>query len=161
MYDKCFMCLNNTSNKICSTCNCFCHPKCWGKYLQNITTITTIIYPNHCSIMVPYSTECPICKKDIGNVKSLTRNDTYIGRKQYFTMNIRNTLLHIKLSPDIETKEKLAKLIFNLIIDNKKMMKDCGLENVVKDLLNHLYHNKNWTPANIYHLRIFGEQLVN
>ena len=150
MYDKCFLCLNNTSNKICRTCNCFCHPKCWGEYLQNITN----------PIMILDSIKCPICKKDIINVKSLTRNDTYILRKHYFKMKIIVMLVDIKILTDIENKIKLANSLFNFIIYNKKIMKDCGLEKFVKDRLNHLYYYNNWTAANIYHLRIFGEQLV-
>jgi hypothetical protein len=159
MSEKCFLCLSNTSNKICTKCKCYSHPRCWGKYLQNTTSVTTIIYPNHCSIMTPYSIKCPCCRSEISNVKSLTRSDTKLGRKQFFLMNVRNMLFYMDTIEDFNEKLKVAKDIFNMILDNKQMIKDIGLTNFIKDRLKFLY-TEGWDLSNIFYLRIFGEQLV-
>lgn len=161
MSEKCFICLNNTKNKICSMCKCSAHPACWGSYLKNTTNVVTFVYPNYCSIMSPYTTRCPICRKNIGNVKSLTRSDTRNGRGQALILTIRNMLFQIEMETNSKEKQEIAVRMFNIIVNNNILLfENETLATAIKEKLKTLYTINNWTPANLYHLRLFGEQII-
>ena len=46
--DKCFICLDETDNKVCPQCNCFAHDSCWGRYIASQTQL-----------------KCPVCRIEI------------------------------------------------------------------------------------------------
>lgn len=155
----CFVCLTPSKNKVCSTCECYACPGCWGKYLQHTTNVLTFIYPTHCSVFTPMSCKCPICKKPITNMKPLTRSDTFDGRVNTLFISTRNLLFSIDSEQDLTKKKEIARALFNMIIDNKILLqKRRGLQHALKNKLKNLYE-LGWSDANIYHLRIFGEQI--
>ena len=69
--NSCFVCLENTKNKVCDRCNCFAHPKCWKEYILNQTLISINLFNLEDDIddknenyEYTESLNCPICKKD-------------------------------------------------------------------------------------------------
>lgn len=161
MPENCFLCLNNTKNKICPRCSCSACPGCWGKYLMETTDVFTIIYPNKCSILMPYTTVCPVCKERIKNIKPLTRSDTLFGRQQAFMINIRDILFSLDATIDPLERREIIRKFFNMVVDNKVIvLKNTSFTNIIKNRLEYIYKEENFVEANIFHLRLFGSQIV-
>ena len=74
----CFVCLDYTCNKVCGTCECYAHPKCWGQYIKNNIELSTYIFNNFYEVISKIN--CPICKTINNNSRRLTRNDTILSR---------------------------------------------------------------------------------
>lgn len=159
MTNTCFLCLENTRNKVCVTCNCYAHPSCWGKYLQDQMNITTLVYPNHCAILSPLSVKCPICRERIKNIKSITRSDTKLSRKFAIYIKISQTIAMTRSIEDVNKKRKLVSELFNILIDNRSIvLENKNLSSDIQDKLSELYKN-GWESANLFHLQMFGEQI--
>jgi hypothetical protein len=139
MKGDCFICLNDTRNKVCSTCNCFCHPKCWGKYVKEKTDVVTYIYPKKIMMKYHLYVKCPICKTQIGNVKPLTRSDTLFSRRSYITMIISNRIKDMRETDCEDNKKEIAKKLDLLLIKNRKIIPtNCMLYKLVKDYINNI-----------------------
>ena len=87
----CFVCLSKSTNKICTTCKCYAHSKCWGEYLQNTTCVVTSVYEDSIEIYTPYNSKCPHCRSNIKNVKPTTRSDTDYPRMCLFIMTYKKS----------------------------------------------------------------------
>lgn len=161
MSDYCFVCLNKSRNKICSTCKCYAHPSCWGNYLKNSTDVFTFVYHGSVIISTPFYTQCPQCRSNIGSVKSITRSDTYLARKLSLFTHIRNKLFAVDLTESKEEKETILNDIFDKILRNKVILKDEKIfNNMISTKLIDLYEKEGWKPANMYYNQIFGKQLL-
>ena len=157
----CFLCLNKCTNKICPTCQCFAHPKCWGEYLQHNTDIVTYIYPTYIIISTPFNTECPQCRGDINTVKSTTRSETAFARKTAVISHYKNMLYQIELATNLEERNKLLKDTCEYFQEQKNLIRaDEELTKILQEKLVQLFINYKWNDANIYYLNMFGQQLV-
>ena len=156
----CFVCLSKSTNKICKTCKCYAHFKCWGEYLQNTTCVVTTVYDDSVEIYTPYNSKCPQCRSNIKNVKPTTRSDTDYPRMCLFIMTYKNLLILISETKSKTKKFILYKKLFDSIIDNSKLVKNDFLfkENISQNLRS-LYED-GWKPANLYHRVIFGKQIT-
>ena len=160
MSHDCFVCLSNCTNKVCTTCKCYAHARCWGSYLKNYTDVLTYIYHGRIIINTPLYTNCPQCRSKIFNVKPTTRSDTVFGRKFSLATQFRNMLFAVEITPDIDTKLSIFSNIFNIIARNKNLIRnEFQFKNIIKKKLRFLYMVKSWKPANLYHLKIFGKQI--
>ena len=158
---NCFVCLNKCKNKICPTCQCFAHPKCWGEYLQHSTDVITYIYPTHIIISTPFSTVCPQCKSNINTVKSTTRSETVFARKTAVISYYKNMLYHIDLATNHEERNSLLKVSWGFFQEQKNLiLADKELTKILKEKLVQLYTFYDWDSANLYYFNIFGKQLV-
>jgi len=123
--------------------------------------VLTYIYPTRVTVSTPFYAQCPQCRGDIGNVKPTTRADTHFARQAFLFINVRNILFSIEMAQTNEEKSVLFKNIFETVVQNKHIIKDEErFKNMIRNKLKFLYENNEWTPANIYHIRIFGEQIV-
>ena len=150
----CFICLDYTPNKVCGTCECYAHPKCWGKYIQNNIEISTLIFNNFYEIISRIN--CPICKTINNNAKLLTRNDTILPRMAMLNLEI---IFNLEIVTN-DNEDIIYDNIFKIIDENKNLIKKCeSLDNFVQKKLINLY-NDGWKKANIHHLKIYGKQIT-
>jgi hypothetical protein len=157
----CFVCLNKCKNKICCTCKCYAHPKCWGEYLQHSTDVYTYVYPSQVVLQTPISTPCPQCRQNINNVKPITRADTFFARGISLINNYNNLLYAADLAETIEEKLDMFDVIFSGFVSNKNLIKNDNFYlNVLCKKLKELYTLYNWKKANLYHFELFNTQLV-
>jgi len=155
----CFVCLENCSNRICKTCSCTAHPKCWGEYLKNQRDVYPIIdIVGDLNIFVT-ETNCPVCKS-ISSEKALTRSEIFSSKLKY----LQDIVYYYFYSVDLETltDENLLSYhdFFKFLITEKKYVNcDKGMYELLRIELEFLYFYHDWKPANIYHYQLFGEQL--
>lgn len=160
MSHDCFVCLNKAKNKVCSSCECYAHPGCWGEYLKRSTDVYTYVYPERVIVSTPFYARCPQCRGDIGNVKPTTRKDTQFARRTSLITQFRNQLFAIEMAGSNEEKTILFSDIFDIVVQNKTLLKDEDRFNkMLKNKLKFLYENDGWQPANLYHHSIFGDQI--
>lgn len=166
---NCFVCLDNSKDKVCSRCECYAHPKCWGEYLRNIMEVITLVYPYHYVMLFQKNVTCPICTNPISNLKPTTRSDTQSGRLEFICVAVKTLLNDLKLTVDPNIRRLINKSLFDLLLSNKHMltlpkvknMMSCNsLQMDIKNHLKYLYESEDWDSANIYHMRLFGEQIV-
>jgi hypothetical protein len=140
----CFICLDKCNNKVCNTCNCCAHHKCWGKYLKHKTTNYLIITDENISISTPLSVECPQCRQNINRLKPVTRADTYIARYIVFIESLNNFLFSIHFTENKKDQKQLFKNAFNVINQNKNLfIRDYTLKKYIKKEMRKLNNNYN------------------
>lgn len=161
MQNNCFICLEDTENRICQKCQCYAHSKCFNEYLNKNMKIFGNIYhtPKYIDLEIETEFLCPICKFTLNNQKKITRNDTLNIRKN-FVIYIINYYLSF-IDDDIDNKKNFEYLGFicNFLIKHKDILKKIpNLKNLVYE---NLYELKDtWNLSNFYALQLFGEQLV-
>uniref|UniRef100_A0A6C0H309 Uncharacterized protein n=1 Tax=viral metagenome TaxID=1070528 RepID=A0A6C0H309_9ZZZZ len=163
MNRDCFVCLNNTKNKVCTTCQCYAHLRCWGKYLKNFTKVTTYIYEKDILISIPLYAKCPQCSCDISNLKPVTRSDTRFGRRTFLLLRYQNMMELAGTIQDISKRYMIFRNMFELIAHNKNLIRckvgGIKFKNTIKTKLIYLHVSGEWKFANLYHLKIFGKQI--
>ena len=161
MTNICFVCLGNSNNKICTICECYAHPKCWGEYLKNITELITYIYTDKVILSSPLYVKCPQCRQNNGNIKPVTRSDTKYARKMSLINYCINELINVQLSQSREEMVDIYKDMFEIVLQNKNLIKDENIFNdILKDNLKFLHKYFNWKSAKMYYNHIFDEQIV-
>ena len=159
MPHDCFVCMNKCKNKVCSNCECYAHPACWGEYLKNYTNVYTYIYPSSVVVRTPFYTNCPQCRRKIGTVKPTTRSDTQFARRTSLINQIRDKLFSIEITRYEYEKPTLFKELFNLIIENHTIVKkEARLFDMVEKKLKYLYL-QGWSNANTYYYHLFGTSI--
>ena len=124
MTNTCFLCLDIANNKVCKTCKCYAHAKCWGEYLHDQSRIITLVYDTYCSILSPLSVKCPSCRGKIKNVKPLTRSDTKSGRNFALHVKIEQTVDDLSTTNDIYKKKEMISNLFNILLNNITLHSD-------------------------------------
>lgn len=146
MNNICTICLDNCRNKVCNTCNCYAHYRCWGKYLQNKTINYAAIVEDDIFMCTPVSIECPQCRQTIINLKPVTRSDTYAIRYLSFIINLNFCLDTIYIVEDKNDKKDMFKTAIKIIKYNKNLLsKDYAFKKIVKkemDKINNKYNFK-------------------
>lgn len=134
----CFLCLNKCKNRICGTCHCYGHLRCYGEYLKHKTCTYLYMLENDAYFACDYSVPCPQCRSAIINLKPVTRSDTYIVRHIIFCSTMENFMIAITNEENKREQMKLFKLINNTIKNNRQLLfKDTVLKkNVKKQLKN-------------------------
>jgi hypothetical protein len=159
MENNCFICLEDTNNRICKICQCYAHKKCFNKYLNKNTKIIGNIYHTSTYIDLEIESEfiCPICKFSLNEHKKITRNDTLNIRKD-FVIYILNYYLSF-IDEDIDNKKnyKYFSIICKFLLNHKDILnKIPTLKNIIQEIL---YEAKDmWSLSNFYSLQLFGEQ---
>ena len=156
------MCLEKCSNRICPTCRCYAHKKCWGKYLQNSTGTHTEVDVDTVIVFTPWNARCPQCRGRINNVKPVTRSDTHLGRTLSIIINYCSFLSMIEEEEYDSREEKFAlySKLLNIMLEHKAIIRaNDALSTIWKNKLYRLYTEENWTAANIYHYDLFKEQI--
>ncbi len=156
---NCFVCLNKAYRKVCPHCQCYAHSKCWGKYLQHDEIYTTV-NSSEVNIFTPSSVKCPQCRKQIKNVKPITRSDTNMGRTLAVLIDYSYFLSALDDTDTQEEKNTLYHRIFLILITNKYLIRNNeSLRTMFMDHLRYLYQEERWKPANMYHYNLFGNQI--
>jgi hypothetical protein len=159
--EKCFVCLENCKNRMCKRCMCFAHVKCWGKFINHSNNVLTYLTNNLIITVIPLSVPCPQCNHPILFTKSVTRLDTKISRKIYITTLYDDIFYMLENIQDLQEMDKKLKRIFNFLIKNKQIIKQyIDFRQEIQDKLLDLYTTFSWKPANLYHLRLFGTQII-
>jgi len=156
----CFLCLDTTKNKVCTTCQCYAHHSCWGKYLNNYTNVITHIYEEEIIITVPLYAKCPQCSGSIANIKPITRSDTRFGRRTVLRVRCQHMFEAAEIPENLSIKFAIFRNIFEIIAQNKNLLRNGrSLKNMIKTKLLLLHNSSEWKFANFYYLKIFGKQI--
>lgn len=156
----CFLCLDTTKNKVCTTCECYAHYSCWGKYVNNYTNVITYIYDEEIIITVPLYIKCPQCSGDIGNLKPITRSDTRFGRRTILRLRCQHMFEAAEMPENVSKRFAIFRNIFEIIAQNKNLLRGGrSLKNMIKLKLLVLHNSGEWKFANFYYLKIFGKQI--
>ena len=160
MTSHCFLCLNKCNLRVCPTCSCVAHVKCWGEYLNKTSQLILQFGENDILVSSPMHTSCPQCRKQIPAVKPITRSQTSPIRYFFALTEYINTLYLIESLGTQKEKNDIYRLLFNNMVKYKKdINSELEFAEIIKEKLNDLYKNENWKSANIYHNLLFGEQL--
>jgi len=152
----CFICLEKSRHKVCTQCECYAHPKCWGKYMSEKNKISTyMVIPNddqelpYSFINTPSYTVCPICKYKNNTTKAVTRSETQMAR--YITI-MTGYYTSIKLTEKIENNQvrnSMYKIIFDQLFTHKFIFKEDS--ELTRDVLDKLENLKDtWSCAHKY-----------
>jgi len=156
---SCFICLEPCSSRVCVVCECFAHPKCWGKFIHHSTDVFAYITSEAFLIFTPYNVACPICKSDIMSVKPTTRRDTY-GLREFHMVCFHDNLLDAMDAVDCdEDKLKLCTALFRFMVDNKALARTSKIVSAAAKATLEELHGGGWDAANVYHYQLFGTQL--
>jgi UDP-N-acetylenolpyruvoylglucosamine reductase len=148
MSHDCFVCLSKAKNKVCNTCECYAHPRCWGKYLEETSNVLTYIYQER-------------CRGNIRNVKTVTRSNTKFARRTCFARQLNRMLVEVEILQDNDQREVIFSNIFKIISRNKILIRgDERFKNIIRENLIFLYKEQKWKSANLYYHKIFGEQIM-
>lgn len=159
MTHDCFVCMNKCKIRVCSKCECYAHPGCWGEYLKNSTNVYTYVYPTAVVVGTPFYTNCPQCRGKIGNVKPITRSDTQFARRTSLLNQLRDRLFSIEMACCDDDKTVLFKQLFNIILQHQNIIKkETHLLDVIVRKLKELYLG-GWINANIYYYQLFGTRI--
>lgn len=162
MSHECFVCMNKAKNKICSTCECYAHPSCWGEYLKSSTDVFTYIYPGTVVVSTPFYAKCPQCRGDIGNVKPTTRNDTHFARRASLVTQFRNQLFAVEMAGNDEERAGILRNMFDTIAQHKDLLEnEKRIKEMLQNKLRDLYDYNKWYPANLYYRKLFGQQIAS
>lgn len=146
--ENCFICLNMCKDRVCPTCNCYAHFKCWVKYTRSTSTEDKSF------------SKCPICKIQIEYHKSVTRKDTKKERIGNEIETIKNLLLKCNTCNNLEERMEIVLTIFNYYDHNRIALNHSkALSDIVSKKLHEFYITHNWRSANFYHLRLFGTHI--
>jgi hypothetical protein len=161
MSHDCFVCLSKAKNKVCTTCECYAHSRCWGKYLEETSNVLTYIYQERTIISTPFYTKCPQCRGNIRNVKTVTRSNTKFARRTCFARQLNRMLVEVETNQDNDQRELIFTNIFKIISRNKILIRgDERFKNIIRENLIFLYKEQKWKSANLYYHKIFGEQIM-
>ena len=161
MPGNCFVCLKSSRRKVCLTCECYAHDKCWGEYLQNSTETVTLVEDGAVGVYAPYTSQCPCCRGDISDVKPVTRSDTELGRDITVLIGYISFVSVADEMGDPQQKFSYCKRMFNFFVKHYKTLirKNPTIRDIFSERLQILFSN-GWDLANIYHHQLFGEQLI-
>ena len=155
---NCFLCLEKSKNRICTTCQCCAHSSCWGTYMQNVNKIETFISEEAIIIRTAWSTKCPQCRQKIMTVKPVTRADTELARRIAI---LGDYISFLETLEYVNTEEELyilyGNMLDSLLIHKELVRQNDILTSLLKRRLRSMYLD-GWQPANLYHHRLFGTQ---
>ena len=162
MTTNCFVCLSKARNKVCTNCECYAHPGCFGEYLKHSTEVETYIFQDHVIVTTPLSAACPLCRGRITTVKPTTRSDTHFARCVTVVNTYKNLLFKLELLDDDEERDNLLSSVFDFLAENRALFKSSvDFSRMVRTKLQQLYYEENWEPANLHHRTLFGVQLTS
>ena len=157
---NCIICLEKTKNRICHSCKCYAHPKCYGKYLQKTTKIKIVLHKYKVRMYTPMGILCPQCRGVIFNVKRVTRSDTYFCRAAGMIKEFQYFLEISEQTSTKKDKELIASIIFSNILRHKFLLQENSkFFSIFRRKLEKLYKENKWKPANIYYYQLFGKQI--
>ena len=150
--DNCFVCLKQTSHKVCEQCNCVCHPICWIKYCSKFCKEENFTKSH---------VKCPLCRRQINDnifLKPKTRLQTKEKRHAEFKKMLLqlDSLLDDNSSDGTICYETLDR-VYDLLTENKefwyyrKEAHDC-----VSKTLQLLFKLKKYKAAKFYHWKLFN-----
>jgi hypothetical protein len=120
--DNCFICLDNTSNRVCGTCKCYGCPDCWVEYC-NKDKSTDIDEER------VYHVNCPICRQRINldeTTSSIIKNNhiVRVPISYYQDVNIRiGASLFFRLRSAIRNNNfDVANSIIDMLTSNARDM---------------------------------------
>lgn len=157
----CFVCLNDTTNRVCTTCQCYAHLSCWGKYLQSKDESIIVFTPNNVELLIKITHNCPICKTILLDSPRITRNRTKQYRDNVSVLNIINSIVYADqngITP-YEKSERYHVLMKTFKTNKEFICKDKTIKKYIQQQLYKLYHIEQWKPANHYHMELFGRQI--
>ena len=158
----CFVCLEACNTRVCSTCKCYAHSKCWGKYVQSRAKSHTVVTADKVILFTPWSAECPQCRGRIVNVKPVTRSDTDLGRYMVIALDYYSFLAALEEieCDDVEGRFTLYSTLLSAMIKHKAIIRsDDDITCILKNELRVMYKQDNWAAANLYHMQLFGTQI--
>jgi hypothetical protein len=160
--DICFICLDESNNRICNECKCFAHPRCFAEYLNKNLRLDSLIeeFVDVTTFSIFTYIGCPICKKEIvKHNKRITRRDTYDHRFNYvvYMLNYYLTIINTD-ETDLNMIHDLMDDMFKVVVKYKStILKNDKFNKLIKNKLEKM--KEDWPKANLYHYEIYGTQI--
>ena len=158
--NKCFVCLEKTSNKICNNCNCYAHKSCWAKYVNtkhSLEIYSSIDSPDVIMLSVDNLT-CPQCRKKINVNNTVTRSKTKFAKSLFIMKSIIDFTVELEETEILSDKKDLIRRVFKFVKKNKSFLKKMEVLDFFKNQLKRLYI-EGLESVNIYYYEIFGKQI--
>lgn len=159
MPSNCFVCLKSTRNRVCRTCRCSAHPRCWGEYVNKSSLVLTYLFPSKVLVTSPLSVKCPECRGRISTVKPVTRSDTAFARYVALISEYITILDELAMAGNSQMRDELLHELFRDLVSNHQLLKGTSINEAVRQRLIDLYRDQNWKAANLYYLSLFGSQI--
>lgn len=129
MTEKCFICLKSTKNRVCSSCTCSAHLRCWYMYCDTKPVIQYWIY----DVEIPteydvpdsnnYPIDCPICKKKIERYCIFTRSMTIEAKGTILKILVEHYIKKMKKTRSLLKKKEYLYFICRQIVTHKNIYK--------------------------------------
>ena len=147
MNDSCFVCLKNTTHRVCKTCKCVAHRKCWASFLRNTNKF-----------------ECPGCRTSLEEVAPVAPTRVYYTRSTTSRDQVITTLsaMLTKYMRGGSVTLQEAEEIFDFVVANKRVFQRNDVFKFRKIASDKLCQLKKETPkfdADKYHQLMFGVKL--
>ena len=145
MTDNCFLCLKSALYLKCpgQICKMKAHKKCWKEYCNQFTTNI-----------------CPVCRCFPKLNTYRTRSKTQKNAEEEYITKIKNYMTIINTSKGNYHKKKIAKKMFNFILENMYFINNHPRFKIaVKGRLIFCYNNNNWLFAKEIYYKMFNEDI--
>lgn len=154
--ETCFLCLENTSNKVCIQCETYGCNRCWEEYIK----FNQKNKPNMEAFYEP-TILCPVCKiKCYGSNLRATRSRTRDVRRGTFIREVKNYLWGIDMTFGKEAKMKVVEDMFKYLINHQWFLKEePRFAQTVKNKLVEFWQTENWNKVLYWHFRLFNSSL--
>jgi hypothetical protein len=165
MVNTCFLCLQNTNNRVCPQCNTYAHHGCWKKYIDNLAPVefeVAVASTEHeifwnQSVFQPTTVKCPVCRDGIEVERHLTRSHTAKARETTTVSIVKTFLRRVEGTRGKQNKIEVVDNLFDYLYKCKNFLKDHSkFRETVRDKLINLHNNDNWEDARFHYRRIFG-----
>ena len=102
--NRCFVCLEKTSNRVCKSCKCYAHPSCWAKYVKTKNNLEFYSSLDTADVMIVEveNLTCPQCRKSMNVNNTVTRSKTFSAKCLYILKKIIDFIDEMEYIRNIE-----------------------------------------------------------
>lgn len=166
MTDLCFICRENSNNRVCPCCNVYAHPTCWKTYFD---TEAPLLFRGEVMVtedgvmstsvfLCPTGVDCPVCKYNIPQHRYMTRSQTRENREFLSTIILKGFLDLMGDEDDRAVKFQFCKKMHEYLVKNPMILKHHKkFSAIVQYKLHNLHFRENWELASYFHYRLFGK----
>jgi hypothetical protein len=160
--NNCFVCMERTANKVCSTCNCVAHHNCWNQFINNANTVELIALDEDGGSTLHLKhrmyVSCPICRSKINTLGVVRRSQTKDKRLTALTFRLNEYANAYDDNSPFITLDKMMHLFMkhkSIVRSDNELSSTCtAFLKRAAVAFPHEYH----TQANFVHLILFGTQ---
>lgn len=161
--NNCFVCMEMTTNKVCNTCNCVAHRKCWSEFINNTNIVELLTIDEddgHSSLHLKHRMHlnCPVCRSEINTIGVVRRSQTKASRLTALSVRLNEYVNEYDVNDPFITLDKMMHLFMKhktIVRSDNELSSTCAtfLRRAADEFPCEYY-----TQANFTHLFLFGIQ---